>query len=208
MLPTNHRTQAAQTARQWLDQHPLYLDTETTGLDDTAQICDLAIVDHNGATLLDTLIKPTIPIPKGARDVHGISDADVAHAPTFAQIVPRFVEIVGNRPLVIYNRDYDTRLLRQSATVHGLRLSKHFGLKTMHQFNQWYNHWHCAMKLYAQFHGEWNDHRDDYRWQKLANAARQCHITVPPDLHRARADAELTRLVLLHVARETPVSER
>jgi len=200
----NDRAKAIHAARQWLSQSPLFLDTETTGLDNTAEICDLAVINHDGIVLLDTLVKPTIPIPRDAYDVHGISNADVVNAPTFAEVMPDFARIVGDRTVVIYNLDYDTRILRQSAAAHGLRLTDRFGLETVEQFNQWYGHWHCAMELYAQFYGEWNERYGNYRWQKLGNAARQCGIRIPTDLHRARADAELTRQVIHHVAKADP----
>jgi len=58
----------------------------------------------------------------------------------------------------------------------------------------------CAMKLYARFYGEWNDTRGGYRWQRLIDAARQCALPIPMNLHRAAADAELTRLLLHHMA--------
>lgn len=44
----------------------VFLDTETTGLDGNAEIIDIALVDRDGAVLLDTLIRPTRPIPWGA----------------------------------------------------------------------------------------------------------------------------------------------
>lgn len=38
----------------------------------------------------------------------------------------------------------------------------------------------------------------------LKSAARQCFIDVPPGLHRARADAELARKLVLHMASRAP----
>lgn len=36
------RAKAVHTARHWLRGTPVFLDTETTGLGDTAEVCDLA----------------------------------------------------------------------------------------------------------------------------------------------------------------------
>ena len=49
---------------------------------------------------------------------------------------------------------------------------------------------------------EWNDYHQSFRWQKLNFAARHFGIPIPPDLHRARADTELTRLVMLEMAKQ------
>ena len=65
-----------EVALRWLAAQPVFLDTETTGLDNRAEICEIAVLDPEGCTLLDTLVKPRQPIPQAATDVHGISDTD------------------------------------------------------------------------------------------------------------------------------------
>jgi DNA polymerase III epsilon subunit-like protein len=59
----------------------VFLDTETMGLYD-AHIVEIAIVNPLGEPLLNTFIKPTIPIPSEAREIHGITDEMVADVPT------------------------------------------------------------------------------------------------------------------------------
>jgi DNA polymerase-3 subunit epsilon len=177
-----------ETAWLWLTARPVYLDTETTGLDAKAEICEIAIVDHDGRRLLDTLVKPRRPIPQAATDLHGITDQDVSAAPTFPGIFENMALLLTVRPVVVYNADYDLRLIRQSALAWGLTVPE---LRAG-----------CAMLLYAEYHGEWNDYRGNYRWQRLGNAARQCGLAIPPDLHRAAADAELTRRLLQYIAGE------
>lgn len=60
------------------------------------------------------------------------------------------------------------------------------------------------MLLYARYHGDWDGHYQSYRWQKLGDAARQCRLPVPKDLHRARADAELMRCFVRHMTGRAP----
>jgi hypothetical protein len=57
----------------------------------------------------------------------------------------------------------------------------------------------CIMKLYAQYYGQWNSRRGDYRWQSLDAAGRQCRIPLP-NSHRAKDDALLTKAVLENLA--------
>ena len=164
-----------------LTTRPLFLDTETTGLDRRAEVCQIAIVDYDGAVLLDTLVKPPRRIPPDATAIHGITNAQVASAPTFAEILPQLDDLFYNRNVVIYNADYDVRLLRQSARAHGLTFEPRA------QF-------HCAMVAYAQFHGEWDDYRGSYRWVKLGGALQNLGIDATGvALHTALADAEMTR---------------
>ena len=175
----------AAVARQWLNEDPLILDTETTGLDRTAEMCEIAIIDRDGSTVLDTLVRPSRPIPPGASAIHHIGNADVANAPTFAEIIGELEPLLA-RPLVVYNADYDLRILHQSARARGLRLP------TLNA--------HCAMKLYADYRGEWDSYHGHSRWHKLNAAAAQCGLPIPPNLHRARADTELTRQLLIYLA--------
>ncbi len=73
-------------AREQLTQEEwVILDTETTGLYD-AEIVEIAIINHCGEMLRATLIKPSISIPAEVTEIHGISDAMVADAPTFPEV--------------------------------------------------------------------------------------------------------------------------
>lgn len=173
--------------RRLMQQEPIYLDTETTGLGEHDEIVEIAILNHDGTVLLSTLVKPTIPIPPDAMRLHGITEAMVANARDFVQVWPEAAAIIANRPLVIYNAQYDLRMLRQSARAH--RLPIDLPSNTF-----------CAMELYAAFYGEWDDYRRSYRWHKLGNAAKQCGIQLPKNLHRATADAEITRQIMLFMA--------
>lgn len=79
------------------DRLILVLDTETTGPDpETARIVELgAVYFRNGEQIgppLNIRINPGCPIPKEASAVHGITDADVANAPTFADVSHRLID--------------------------------------------------------------------------------------------------------------------
>jgi DNA polymerase III alpha subunit (gram-positive type) len=68
------RVHAVKWARQQLAlDNWVILDTETTGLYD-AEIVEIAVVDPLGEALLNTLVKPTIPIPTEVIEIHGITD--------------------------------------------------------------------------------------------------------------------------------------
>lgn len=100
----------------------VFLDTETTGLFGDVRIVEIAIVDHEGRPLVDTLVNPGIPIPWQASKVHGIGDDDVAGMPSLSQLMPQVNSAVRNRRVVIYNASYDQRLfpcgLREARAVH------------------------------------------------------------------------------------------
>ena len=183
------KIEAIKTARALLAQRPVYLDTETTGLGNTDQIIDIAVVDSDGTILLDTLVRPTAPIPGEATSIHGITNEDIVDAPLYPEIRPSLFLCIEHRFVVIYNAAYDTRLMRQSMRAHGITVGSKI-------------HAVCAMELYAQFYGDWNGR--SYLWQSQANAAAQLGIAIPDDLHRAAADANLCRLIVQAMA-NTPL---
>ncbi len=180
------RRAAIAQAQIELNKQPVYLDTETTGLNDGDQIVEICFLDYDGSILLQSLVKPTVKIPLDATRVHHITDALVSAAPTWPELWPQVEAILTTRRIAIYNAEYDLRLLQQSHRVHGLTWSispSHF----------------CIMKLYAQFRGDWNTRTRGYRWHSLDDARWQCGLDLP-NAHRAHADTLLARAVLHYVA--------
>lgn len=177
-------------ARQLLAQEktPICLiDTETTGLDTGAEICEIAVIDSRGNPLLNTLVKPSRRIPADVVKIHGITNEMVANSPCWNQIHHQFCNIVQNRKVLIYNADYDIRLIHQTAAIYRLT-------KPVMQSE-------CIMLLYAQYCGEWNTYRADWKWQKLTHAASQCGVRVQ-GAHRALGDCMMTLAVLKSMAGE------
>jgi len=183
----HERQRAVLVAREILEARPVYIDTETTGLDPDSEIIEICVLDQDGRVLVDRLVRPTIPIPSDASRVHGIRDAMVAGEPSWAEIWPAVERAIAGRTIAIYNADYDLARMRQSHLKHRLEWQEPDGPI------------HCLMKLYARFHGEWNPSRRSFRWQSLEQAARQCGIALSQH-HRARQDAELARGVFEYVA--------
>lgn len=179
------REAISRQARAWLEANALILDTETTGLGDDAEVVELALVDCAGAVLLDTLVRPSGPVPAEAAAIHGITDAMLAEAPTWSELHARFCDLVEGRQVVIYSREFDTRVITQTARRYGLPAPQGFDLVLDS------GRIHCAMQAYAEFRGEWSAEKGQYRWQKLSAAAAQQGVTVT-NAHRALGDCLMT----------------
>lgn len=190
----NDRLNAARWAQDILQKNPVILDTETTGIGSDDEIVSIALIDHAGNTLLDTLVKPTVKrIPLEATQVHGITPEMVKDAPVWDDIAPDVIRHVGDHPLVIYNAYFDLKLMRQSSRTIAIR-TVFTGLELAHPVT-------CAMLRYADFYGDWNGYRQSYRWQRLDAALSQQRIEVP-DLpaHSALGDCIRTLLLIKHMA--------
>ena len=179
------REASSRQARAWLEVNALVLDTETTGLGDDAEVVELAVIDCAGVVLLDTLVRPSGPVPAEAGAIHGITDAMLADAPSWWEIHARFCGLVEGRQVVIYSREFDTRVITQTARRYGLPAPQGFDLVLDP------GRIHCAMQAYAEFRGEWSAEKGRYRWQKLSAAAQQQGVTVT-NAHRALGDCLMT----------------
>lgn len=188
MSRVQDRLKSILEAREKLNLEPVFLDTETTGVERRDEIVDICVVDCDGTILIDTLIKPTISIPFGATRIHGITSEMVQNAPTWKEIWPQVGAVLRDRHIGVYNADFDLRMIEQANRKYGI---------------QWRNpsaRAFCIMKLYARFYGAWNHKYGSYRWQKLENAGRQCNISIP-NSHRAKDDTLLARAVLHYIAK-------
>lgn len=96
------------------------LDTETTDL--PGAICEIVVLDAaTGKVLLDTLVQPGEPVTLGDFWVHGLSDADLVGAPTWPQVLPMLLDVIGgHRQILAYNADYDRGVVCADCARYGL----------------------------------------------------------------------------------------
>lgn len=174
------------------DPGALYLDTETTGIDDSAEVIEVSVVDRGGQTVFDSLVRPVGPIPAAARRIHGIGEEDVRDAPDWSVVHPELCHILEGRVVVVYNAAFDRRLITQCAQRHGLHVPP--------------GDWQCAMLQYAALKQVPGRYPGTFRWHKLEQAAAS--FGASPGGHRARADALACRTVVMGMARVPLASER
>ena len=176
------REKATFWARSLLERMDwVLLDTETTGISARDEIVQIAVVAPDGGVLLDSLVRPTRPIPPESTLIHGITDAEVEGAPPFPEVFDRLREIVAGRRIVIYNASFDMRLIRQTLARHGRDFT---GIEEEQV--------ECAMLQYSAWVGElWPG--GGYKWQKLRGGD-----------HTALGDCRATLAVIRRMAGEAP----
>jgi len=95
----------------------IVLDTETTGLDPAAghRIIEIGAVEllnrRPTGNRFHRYLNPEREIDEGAVEVHGITNADLADKPRFADIAEEFVAFVRGAELVIHNAPFDVGFL-------------------------------------------------------------------------------------------------
>ena len=95
-----------------------FIDLETTGVNPgTDRIVEIAIVKiltDGTKSVKRKLVNPGIPIPKGASDIHGITDEMVKDAPTFKQVAQELKQMLDGCDLAGYNSNrFDVPLLME-----------------------------------------------------------------------------------------------
>jgi len=106
------------------------VDLETTGTDvESDEIVSLAVVrlDAEGVELdrFASLVRPAGPIPAEAIAVHGIDDASVADAPSFAEVAGELVGLLEGAVFVAHNAGFDLPLLEHAFARAGIRYRPH-----------------------------------------------------------------------------------
>lgn len=181
----SHASCAGQKAADCLAANAVFLDTETTGLDKQAEIIEIAIVDALGHPIIETRVKPTVPVGDGAYHVHGIGAHDLQNAPPWLEIDAEIRHVLEDRSVVIFNADFDTRLLTQTAMAARLPDFRYRSVT-------------CAMGIAAQYFGPTNA----YGSISLANSVGQAGVPQPRPAHSARGDATATAALVRAMARE------
>lgn len=166
-----------------LKPNTVILDTETTGFKD-AEICEISVIDINGNKVFDTLIKPSNPIPQQATAIHGITNEMVASAPTFAEIHEKLIEALTNKSIIIYNSQFDIKMLLQTALISDVDLLFYSRLDSQSR---------CAMNWYGGYRKDNTLDGKAARAYKLTDAYQYEGLdTKDIQAHRAYADCLMT----------------
>ncbi|WP_100690154.1 3'-5' exonuclease [Marinobacter aromaticivorans] len=164
----------------------VFLDTETTGLDDDAQVVEIAIVDSTGAVLFESLVKPTVPVDPEAAAIHGIGPERLASAPAWPEVSEQVRAALEGKRVVIFNSDFDLRILHQTAEAH----TEGQGVEAYDFAVRWILELEteCAMYRAADVFGATNQ----YGTISLVNAAAAAGIEFQGRAHSAAGDAATT----------------
>lgn len=92
-------------------------DLETTGLspsygDRITEIGAIKLCGNKLCGVFQTLVNPERNIPEKIVEITGITNEMVADKPTISQVLPLFVDFIGDDILVAHNAKFDTSFLR------------------------------------------------------------------------------------------------
>ena len=97
-------------------QEFVVVDLETTGLDversEIIEIGAVKIINGKEVATYQTLIKPKRGISKISERITGISEEMLKDKPTIEEVLPEFVDFLGDAIVVAHNANFDYRFLR------------------------------------------------------------------------------------------------
>ena len=169
-------------------------DLETTGCSagvDRAVEVGAVRFDLAGRELgtFSELVNPGRPIPANVIRVHGITDAAVASAPPFADVLPRFMDFLADAPaptvLLAHNARFDMGFVGAGLARAGLPAPPHPVIDTVRLSRR---------RMPAE------------RSHSLRNCARRFGVAQTTD-HRGLSDSLVLKAVFLNLARRPPAVE-
>lgn len=104
---------------QSLEENYVVFDIETTGFSPIKNnIIEIGAVKVMGGEIVDrysTFVNPKEPIPFQIEKLTGIKDEDVMEAPVITEVLPAFLEFVGDSVLVAHNASFDMSFILENA---------------------------------------------------------------------------------------------
>lgn len=151
------------------DRYPYVCgDTETTGVDDYAEVIEVTMIEHdeygNTGAMISYLCEPLSgEIPEGASKVNGIYMKDVKGYPSFMTggVREDVIEFIKGRTFVAHNAPFDLRMMK-------LRVNNTFDTLKWAR-NKWGRGGNKLKQLILKIGLEWDDelaHRAEYDVRK------------------------------------------
>ncbi|MDP3277833.1 MAG: 3'-5' exonuclease [Deltaproteobacteria bacterium] len=165
-----------------LPERVVIVDTETTGLQRTARLVEVAAVLIERGKVIETwstLVDPQMRIPWEVTRIHQITDAMVRGAPDARHAIDALRERVQDTPVVMHNASFDLRILAQESLRLGIDPPMSRAL--------------CTMKLARETFVGLASYRLSYLAYTLA--------LVQTVSHRAQADAMVTAQLYERIVR-------
>ena len=106
------------------DEEYVAFDLETTGLSSkNDRIIEIgAVIMKNGQEIdrFETFVDPHQKLEQKIVDLTGITDEMLRGAPQIEEVLPKFIQFIGDRILVAHNADFDTGFIRAACERLGL----------------------------------------------------------------------------------------
>lgn len=165
------------------------VDLETTGLNLTTDVIinigAVKLKKGKITKLFEVYTKPPIPIPKESTEFHGMIDSMFIDKPLIGEVLPDFLQFVGDSVIVGHHVNFDIRML-------------HRHLKELYDVGIADTVWLDTMFLYQMAH-------EDQKHQPLDHLLERYCVECD-QRHTALGDVVATAKVFVKIMKELPPS--
>ena len=146
-----NRLDAIAWAQELLESDTVIVDTETTGLLDYSrvEVIELAVITMRGKVVYHSRFRPRYKIPKRTTDIHGITNDDMKHEPTFKDEYSNIMKSLHSKIAIAYKSAFDSGVIERTCGLYNLEPPE--------------CRWECAMHTYRTF-------QESGRWLPLPNS--------------------------------------
>jgi DNA polymerase III epsilon subunit-like protein len=179
-----------QECQRLLNLRPMFLECKASSSGPQAEVVEIALIESDGSTLLDELVRPKRDIDPVMTKVHGISNEIAQHAVPWVEIWSQAKKLISGRLIGIFGLEAQVGWMRHSHTTGFLRWDSDPA------------NFFCIQKLHAEYQNDWDRSTNNFRRFQLEEAAELVGLPSEPEaLHRrALEDARLVRAILLVMA--------
>lgn len=188
------RAIAVREAKELIESDTVIIHVESTGLGSSKQIVFITLIESKtGNKLFSSYVKPGTKIEAEAHQIHGIIDEDLTGAPEPQAVWDQVKEIIGERKITGFNREFITDSILESLSPTKRKNNSEYKV-FRDEIDAIFNN--CIMDLAKE---AWGD------WDSLLNLLE--FIGEKPETPRTSGtQAEAARKVLHHIA-NTPTPE-
>ncbi len=115
-MSAQDQNEPSKRAAELLSAGLVVIDLETSAEPDdpNAWIIEIGLVDAQGETLLDTKLKPGVPVKPVVERVTGLEERELKDAPGFTQVYGRLKDLLRGKPLGAYGAENDRTALERA----------------------------------------------------------------------------------------------
>ena len=176
-----------------LEDEFVVFDTETTGFyagsDQMIEIGAVKIKNGEITDRFDELIDPKRPLPKKIIELTFITDEMLAGKPSEEEITKKFLEWIGDAPLIAHNAKFDISFMKAACSKYNLGAFNNTVLDTMSIARSLHSDWpnHKLSTLVKKLNVEWDEdkhHRADYD----AEGTAHCFYKMSKELYNQNVE--------------------
>lgn len=120
--------------KNFVDDYVVF-DLETTGLDPlTTRIIEIGALKYHNNELVDefsALINPETVIPEVITKITGLAKSDLEDKPTIKEVMPEFLNFIGDLPLVAHNSSFDLSFIEANLKRLGMPVISNTNIDTI-----------------------------------------------------------------------------